>query len=338
MVDKNTTEYSVRLGYIKNEQFQKALDKHDLGRLQLVTPVSRGLFGQNVFLTTDKGEFVFRGAPHYPWQFETEKYFVDKLHGSTKVPVPYPYMVDDDSSIFGWEYVIMSRMKGKNLSDDLDEKGLNDTDRLSIARVQGEMLQEAQKLTHTSCGKYDLETKRVKPFEPSYVDAYYTQILERLEKAAKHNDKTPREDIVWVKKTLEQSRSAMKADFTPTFVMQDYKPGNMNVEIIDGKWRITGLFDFMEASFGNGEADVSRMFCVYIEKNHSELAYAFLRSFLQGHDHEDFAQRFPVFMFHDRSIIWEWVQRANKVWWDKDLTFRQWIEPYLKLDEGMIRR
>jgi hypothetical protein len=26
-----------------------------------------GLFGQNLFLSTTAGEFVFRGAPHTPW-------------------------------------------------------------------------------------------------------------------------------------------------------------------------------------------------------------------------------------------------------------------------------
>ena len=323
-------EYSKRLGHITDEQFQAALNTHDLGRFQQAKPVPAGLFGQNVFITTDKGEYVFRGAPHYSWQFKNEKYFADRLHESTGVPVPHPYILNENPSLFGWEYVIMPRMSGLNLSDDLAEENLPDSARSAIARAQGAMLREAQKLTNGFCGKYDLATRSIKPFESPFVDVYYGEILSLLNRAATHNDKTPPADLRWVNEVLDQSRDAISADFTPTFVMQDYKPGNMTADIVDGQWEITGLFDLMEASFGHGEADISRLFCVYVDNGRDDLARLFRQSYLQEHgDINGFAQRFPVFMLHDRSIIWEWVQRTDNVWWEKSWTFKQWIDPYL---------
>jgi len=113
--------------------------------------------------------------------------------------------------------------------------------------------------------------------------------------------------------------------------MQDYKPGNMLIDKINKCWQVTGLFDLMESYFGNGEADLSRMFCVYVEMKRRDLAKLFVESYLKSKGkHEGFKKRFPVFVVLDRSIIWEWSQRSDRPWWDKKMTFRQWVEFYLE--------
>lgn len=94
-------KYSERLGVISDSQLQEALNKHKLGQLIAATPISEGLFGQNLFLTSTSGDFVLRGKPHYDWQFPKEKYFAEELHKNSNVPVPYPYLHDNDKSIFG---------------------------------------------------------------------------------------------------------------------------------------------------------------------------------------------------------------------------------------------
>ena len=105
-------KYSERLGVIEDSQIQKALDKHSLGLLEIAEPISAGLFGQNFIVTSDKGDFVFRGCPHYDWQFPSERFFAENLHNKTSTPVPYPYIVDQSTNIFGWSYVIMPKMTG----------------------------------------------------------------------------------------------------------------------------------------------------------------------------------------------------------------------------------
>jgi len=60
-------KYSEKLGELSNEQLQKALDFFNLGKFIKTESISQGLFGQNVYITSDKGEFVLRGKPHYNW-------------------------------------------------------------------------------------------------------------------------------------------------------------------------------------------------------------------------------------------------------------------------------
>jgi aminoglycoside phosphotransferase (APT) family kinase protein len=245
------------------------------------------------------------------------------LHEKTQVPVPYPYLLEKSKEIFGWEFVIMPRLKGKNLSDDLSEGWLSEEDRVEIAEVQGTTLKEAQKVTYEYCGKYDLETSSIQAYTPDWFTEFSNQIFARLEKAGHHNDKTPQADIDWAEGLIEEAKRFID-DFTPCFYMQDYKPGNMVVDKVAGKWQVTGLFDLMEASFGHPEADISRMFAVYIEKRRENLAYAFINSYLENDaDLNSFVKRFSLFMLHDRSIIWEWVQRTDNAWWDKSWTFRE---------------
>ena len=86
-------EYSKKLGVISDNQFQAALDHFNLGKFVNATAIPFGLFGQNVFLTSSKGEFVFRGAAHYDWQFPEEQFTAKLLHEQSKVSVPWAIFV-----------------------------------------------------------------------------------------------------------------------------------------------------------------------------------------------------------------------------------------------------
>ena len=112
MHKRTICKYSDRLGTLSHIQFQAALDRFDLGAFVRAEPISAGNFGQNVFLTSTKGEYVLRGAPFYPAQFPKERFFTQQIHEHTRAPVPWPYRLDPSDAIFGWSYVIMPRMPG----------------------------------------------------------------------------------------------------------------------------------------------------------------------------------------------------------------------------------
>jgi hygromycin-B 7''-O-kinase len=324
-------EYSKRLGEISNDQLQKALDKFDLGNLVESSPISQGLFGQNLFITTTKGEFVLRGVPHYDWQFPSEKFFAELLHKNTSVPVPYPYLFDDDKSIFGWPYIIMPKMKGRNLSDNLEETDLSDNDRIEIAQLQGKILAELQILTWEFTGKFDLVSKTIVPFEPDYFSWFQEYLWQWVNSAKKYNSNTTDDDIAWIKDTLIEVEPFF-LNVKPVFVMQDYKPGNMVVDKIDGKWEITGLFDLMECYFGHEESDLARMFCVYINKGRADLGHEFVNSYIKNKESinvDELIRRFSIFVILDRSIVWEWHQRkGNQI----GKSFKEWVKSYLNLN------
>lgn len=323
-------KYTERLGEISDGQLQKALDRFGLGKFVEAKPITQGLFGQNLFLTSTKDEFVFRGAPHYSWQFKNEKFFAELLNKNTSAPVPWPYLLDEKTDIFGWSYVIMPKLKGIQLID-TELGNFKEDDLKEIAKAQGEMLAEMQKLTLEDAGKYDEEIDAIKPLEKPFFARFENETFEYLEKAEKYNDKTIGSDLNWAKAQFEKAKPYLKEEFIPCFVMQDYKPGNMIVDIVGGRWQVTGIFDLMESYFGHGEADLPRMFCDYTELGRKNLANIFVNSYLQVKENtKGFRERFPVFLIHDRAIIWEWVQRNDKAWWDRSFNFRQWVETFLK--------
>jgi hygromycin-B 7''-O-kinase len=328
-------KYSERLGFISDEKFQQVLENFHLGTFIKAEPISQGLFGQNVYVTSTKGEFVLRGIPHYPWQFREEKLYVDLLHDKTRVPVPYPYLMETNTSIFGWEFVIMPRMKGFNLSDRIDEPYFTEKDRVGIAEAQGMVLKEAQKLTNTFCGKYDYEADKILPYETNWLDGYKNEILDWLLEASIHNFQTSASEIQWAKGVIEKAFSEVKK-FTPTFYMRDFKPTNMVVKQVNDRWQVSGLFDLMESSFGHPEADISRMYSCYIERGREDLAYAFVNAY-SPNDIEGFANRFPLFILHDRSIIWNYFNRENRALWNKPWTFKQWVKKYLDIDPRKLK-
>jgi hypothetical protein len=130
-------EYSKRLGVISPEQLQAALDRFDLGELRDATPAPGGLFGQIILLTTSTGAYAFRGHPH-PGQLRRERYVADLIHERTRVPIPWPYLVDERTDIFGWEYAQMPRMPGEQLADGDVRQRLTPDDRIGIARAMAE--------------------------------------------------------------------------------------------------------------------------------------------------------------------------------------------------------
>jgi aminoglycoside phosphotransferase (APT) family kinase protein len=311
-------EYSKRLGTISDDQFQKALDRFGLGKLIKAEPVSSGNFGQNVFLTTSVGKYVLRGVPHYPWQFRSEQFMARLLHEKTRIPVPYPYIIDDQTDIFGWNYVLMPRLNGQQLSYNKEKYSKN------IARAFGENLVEMQKLTWGYCGQYDLELNNIKAFDKPWEEWIISKINE-LNKGMATGDKD------WIMQVIYRGKDALKVKFIPTFVMHDYQDTNMVIDKIKGEWKVTGVFDLMENYFGDGESDLSRMYFMYHQKE-PELANTFLNSYLsKTKTRPGFEKRFPIYMILDRLVVWEWAKRNGKFWWDSKLTFREWCEPHLKL-------
>ncbi len=346
--------YSQRLGPISDEQFQAALNHFSLGRFVRAEPIPFGLFGQNVFVSSTEGEFVLRGDPHFWWQFPTEQFYTKLLHERTNIPVPWPYLIDLSTEIFGWSYVLMPRMPGLQLADPQVKAQLEPEARKAIARALGENLAAMQQAKWPFSGRYDASSGDVQPFDlahelawpfpveansqlanmPPTIISYRERVKACLRhtiaRARQYNDATTPDDVAWVEEIIVAGQEALDVPFEPCFVMEDYKEGNLVVQNTDG-WCVSGLFDLMGGHFGDGEADLSRPIAIYLEDD-AQLAHEFLNAY-QRHTplRPGFVQRFPVYMLLDRSIIWEYSQRTGQDWWPKDWSFRDWAEHYLSV-------
>lgn len=361
-MSKLSMKYSARLGEISTSQFQMALERLNLGTFVQAEPIPFGLFGQNVFLTSTKGAFVLRGNPHFPWQFPTEQFFVQQLHAQTLVPVPYPYLIDGSPDIFGWSYVIMPRMPGFQVTDPHVKEVLSAEDRTGIARALGENLAAMQELTWPFSGRYHPESRTVQPFElreelaypfpiawderardiepreVAFSERIVAKIRHMLWQAAGYSDRTLPADRAWAEEVIESAKEALNDGFQPCFVMEDYKDTNVVLRNDQGLWSVSGVFDLMGGCFGDGEADLARQVCVYLEED-PRLGHEFIQAYLaKKPPRPGFRERFPVYLLYERPIIWEYAQRTQPMWWDDTLTFRQWAERYILAGAQLTNR
>ena len=349
--------YAKRLGLITDEQLQAALDRFHLGRFLGAEPVPFGVFGQNLFVSSTAGDFVLRGNPLFWWQFPTEQFYARFLHERAHAPAPWPYRIDPTTDIFGWSYVLMPRMPGLQLADPQVREQLLPSERHAIATTLGENLAHLQRATGPRAGCYQPTTDTVEPFELaqelawplpvesdpdlavltprsiSYSERVQACLRHHLAKARKLNAAaTTRQDIAWVEDCLAEADDALDDRFEPCLVLQDYKRSNVTVQRQGAGWQVSGVFDLMEAHFGDGEADLSRLFAVYLEEDR-QLARAFLQGYLsQTIPRPGFAKRFPIYILLDRAMVWEFGQRVAG-WWDGHRTFRNWVGPCTTLDD-----
>lgn len=344
--------YSHRLGMLADEQFQAALDRFGLGTLVKAEPISFGLFGQNVFVTSTSGEYVLRGDPHFPWQFPTERFYAQQLHEHTRVPVPWPYLIDPATDIFGWSYVLMPRMPGLQLADEVVRNALSQDEHKAIVRAIGENLAHMQQLTWPHPGRYDAETNTVRPLElykelvwphpvrllkdfavstnkqVLFAELVIERIRFMLACSRQYSSDTTEDDIAWVEELIGQSRDALDEPFVPCIVMEDYKRDNLVVTHNNGRWQVSGVFDLMACYVGDGEVDLSRTVAMYRVKE-PLLAREFVQAYCYHKPpRPGFLQRFPLYVLLDRAILWDYFQSTGVLPWGKHVCFRAWAEPY----------
>ncbi|MDN3352029.1 phosphotransferase [Actinomadura sp. DC4] len=352
-----TRLYSERLGPISDRQLQAALDRFDLGRLIAAEPVPHGHFGQNLFVRSTAGEHVLRGNPSFAAQFGAEGFAVRLLSERTRVPVPTPYRIDPATGVFGWSYVIMPRMPGLQPSAPEVRGRLDAAARQEIARALGGNLAEMHSVTSDSPGRFDARTGELGPLEPADESAWTPRsrftgppvtgvpyarwvsdrIKSRLTLACGHNrTATTAGDLAWVRALLTEGAEALAEPFRPCLVMEDYKEGNLVVAQDGGRWRVSGVFDLAESYFGDGEADLARTVCSYLDED-PDLARAFLDAYVTAHPpRAGFAERTTAYLLLDRALLWEFFQRNGLSWWPESWTFRAWAERYLSLMEPVL--
>jgi aminoglycoside phosphotransferase (APT) family kinase protein len=230
-----------RLGALTRCQIQGALDRFRLGRLVNAQPTGEGLFGQNVFITAESGDWVLRGAPHFEWQFPTERYFARFLHERTVAPVPWPYHFDQLEDIFGWSYVLMPRMPGRSFSESDWFKTLDITERVAIAAALGKTLADIHAAIAPIAGSYDPVSENVTPFPNGYGEWVIERIETLLTEALTYTPYTTPADAAAVRAFVAAGRDALSEPYQPCVVMEDYQLGNVTIAGDIGRWRVGGV-------------------------------------------------------------------------------------------------
>lgn len=334
--------YSERLGDLSAGQLQASLTRFGLGELVSTEAIPYGLFGQNLYLDSDAGRFVFRGAPHYDWQLPTERYFADLVQRSTNVPVPWPYLLEPATDLFQWPwgFAIMPRQPGMALADPAVYGALTQSQRLSLAAAIGNMLRDLQALTLPAPGAYDLTTGGMRPFAGGrYVDRTIQRARQSAAQAAA-NGAHRVDDAKWLDGLLNQLAPAPEPD-RYCVVHEDFNRNNMTASIEGDAVEITGIFDLMTCHAGDGLADLPRQFAMYLAEEGGEvLASGFVRAYLAGRQPLDEAsrQRARLYVIDERLLVWEYCHRHGHdcTSWGVEGSLRRWLGGFLDQWELII--
>jgi aminoglycoside phosphotransferase (APT) family kinase protein len=343
-----TTVYSQRLGPIRDDQFAAALARFDLGDFVAAAPTTSGLFGQNAFVTSTRGEFVLRGAPHWVrdrgardyrpedrWQFAKEAFFVERLHERTHAPVPWPYRRDTSSDIFGWPYVLMPRMPGRCFGDRDILEAVDADGRRAIAAALGENLAEMQRLTWPFAGDFDTRTIELTPFAGGAVRAIIDETRGIVAESDANGSMTSA-DTAWIEALIADARGAEPT--CCTYVHCDYKLNNLTVVQDGADYRVGGLLDFHEARFSDGLIDIVRQACGYLDTEPA-LARTFVESYARNAPIDRNADaRLPLCVVNDRMKFWGYFTRPEiNADWTRGKTFRGWAQRYVDALTTLVR-
>jgi aminoglycoside phosphotransferase (APT) family kinase protein len=342
--------YSQRLGAISDAQFSAATERAGVGKFLRAAPITSGLFGQNVFVTTSDGEFVLRGAPHWvdyedsgPWhwqpndryQFTKEALFARLLHENTDASVPWPYMLVEEPDIFGWPYVIMPRMPGLSFDERSIRGTLSLEQRHGVASALGDALARQQKLAWPFAGDVDPNTFELAAYPGGYL-AHVARRTLRFAENARVNGTLSRDDDAWIEHIVD---AALKhsSEEPSVYVHGDFKLGNLCIIERRGTWHTSGVLDLHTSHFGIGGADLCRVMCGYFDTDES-LAGVFLGAYRARRPmSEALLARMPLFLVSERVPIWEYFTRpgvdASHL---KGKTFQNWSQSYIDLITKML--
>ncbi len=324
------------LGDITNHQLQLMLDRFALGSLISSEMTPNGVGKQTLFIQSTTGKYVLKGNPLYTGQFMEEKYFVDQLSKRTQLPVPVPYIVDESTDIFGWSYAIMPHLTGCHIND---LEGLQDEEKQQIGILLARTLHELHQWKTERYGEYDAAARDIRPFAEGYQAWLYGRIKYWLEDAKKYSDVSSM-DIQWVDDMLFNSLKAFtNCSNVPSFIMGDFNPNNILVQMDTGAPRISGIFDFTMGYFGDGLADLPPMLSSFLDDGEMELAKSMLNEYYRlTAEKELFVERLKIHMLHQRILDWGCAYATRQVTWDPVLPFYQWAEQYTDSVQDLLEQ
>src|SRR5258707_2221396 len=221
------------------------------------------------------------------------------LHEQTQAPVPWPYLLDRSTDLFGWSYVIMPRLPGLSLASQEVKQRRTEHERRRIAGALGTTLAELHTLTWPSVGDYDLARDGIKPLEQSYAEHMLARVRGALATCIRATTRTTPADISWVEEVITQGQGALYEPFQPCFVHGDYQESNVLVEGSSERWHVSGVFD-MYPGFKDPETDLSRPLAAYLDEQ-PVLAQELLRAYSRRQPlRPGFENRFPLYMLLER--------------------------------------
>ena len=239
-------------------------------------------------------------------QFRRERFWASCVRARTAVPVPWPFHIEPDETLFGWPYQLTPWMPGTPREDPIGA--------VAVGRAAADL----RHVTFDSFGPWSPATDAVEPFDGSASEWLSLRTRRSIDLCARQARALTDPDLEYVRCLLPTDLD----DVVPTYVHHDLKPANCVV--VDGE--VSGLFDLGEGTVGDPIEDLARS-TWSLARRDPELVVDFLRAY------EDVActavslERLWAYVVLDLLVIWEYGTRPAQRWFP-DPTFRGWVEAF----------
>lgn len=297
-------KYSERLGLIEPEQLYEAARRVDLGDVLDAYPGPGGPFGQNVVLLTTRGTFVLRGNPHGHVQLTKERRVAHVIHERSSLAAPWPYLVCEDTDVFGWTFAVLPHLGGEpggDLWTVATEAG-----KRALARVTGEALSRLHDASFEFFGPYDAQMDDFIEMD-DFAD-WFLYRLGHWRDACRAVQGLSTEAELWIDALIERCAPTLDEPFVPVLVHHDFTFDNLS---FDDDGVAAGVFDLAAAHVGDGEEDLVRMLRA-VESDEQRAAfvdeYVARRPLRPGA-----SDRLQLYALADWLVVWEQARRLGTI-------------------------
>lgn len=360
-------------------QLQQALDRHGLGQLQSWSFTPHGRSAQTLSIQSSSGQYILKGNPIYKGQWQEEQFFANQISQRTHLPVPSPYILDEQKDIFGWSYLMMPKLTGVHLHEIWDSL----PDRQSQAQcldVLSQALHQLHSWRVDEVGEWDgVQGKQIdlrseftpgyddRDIVPPFLEEEYVQpitpfarwIEQRLfywlKDAERFCNTVGKEGWQYILEQLQDVMPALERFECPTVVMGDFKSENLLLDQYTSEddhtttWRLSGIFDFTTAYFGDPAADLVKIVIMLVDRQETVMAHEWVRQYIRlrycdltpeavhVETEADFIDRLHIHLLYQLILQWGESSAVGQGNFEESM-FTHWIRKKMRTLDRIIEK
>lgn len=244
--------------YFKSDIWQSAAraicQRYDLSLKNLI----RSEHGENIVFLIDDA-FVIKIYTPFRNGFEREKTALRFANDKTSLPLPEILF---DGEIEGFNYIVTNQHEGILMTKEI-WLGLKTSEQISIL---SELAAGLKELHSQDAGQIDFNWQK-------FIANQAAIVIER--------QKTNGANAEWIERLppyLEENLSLLQTNFRKVFLHGDVHFGNLRLIQANGKWKISGLFDFADSLKGFHEYEFVAVGVLMIQ-GQGEIQREFFRAY-----------------------------------------------------------
>ncbi|TLS36081.1 aminoglycoside phosphotransferase family protein [Pseudalkalibacillus caeni] len=271
----------------QQEYWDRKIEEIIMQENMKLLPVRRFSYGAAIVYSYDE-RYVFKLYPSFEKdQFEREKEALEAIKGQiTSVETPELIAA---GNFEGWDYIIMTQLKGDLLIDIWD--GMTFKEKQSLSERLGKTIKEFHQISAVNLKGLKVEWDRF--------------IQEQLLNMKEHHQNQQLKDYLY--EELDSYVKEETIDYHPDLKLLtgEYTPFNLMMNKVDGTWKLTGVIDFADCFVGDGDYDLLGPI-LFMYKGDEELIRRFLHAYGYGENdlNENFRKKLMTYtLLHRYSDI-----------------------------------